>query len=91
MVAAAATSSNLTTSIKPFKCARAGIPFYLLVDRFTQPMTITLMSGPGDQGYVRIETVTAGPAGGKLTLPAPFGITLDASTVPEFRPATAKQ
>lgn len=79
----AATSSSRATA----KCARAGIPFYLLADRFTEPMTITLMSEPGEQGYRRIETVPAGPDGGNLVLPAPFGITIDVSTVPEFRPA----
>jgi Uma2 family endonuclease len=73
--------------VKPAKCARAGIAFYLLIDRFTQPMTITLKSDPGEQGYRRIETVHAGPGGGNLVLPVPFEITIDASTVPEFRPA----
>ena len=50
-------------------------------------MTITLMPEPGEQGYRRIETVHAGPHGGNLIMPAPFEITIDASTVPEFRPA----
>jgi Uma2 family endonuclease len=76
--------------VKPAKCAKAGIPFYFLVDRFTEPVTITLMSQPDEQGYVRTETVHAGPNGGKLTLPLPFGITIDASTLPEFRSSTAK-
>jgi Uma2 family endonuclease len=77
--------------VKPLKCARAGIPLYLLVDRFTQPMTITLMSEPGEQGYRRIETVHAGPDGGTLVVPAPFDITIDASTLPEFRSAASKR
>jgi Uma2 family endonuclease len=77
--------------VKPMKCAKAGIPFYLLVDRFTQPMTITLMSEPGEQGYRRIQSVHAGSNGGMLLLPVPFEITIDASTLPEFRRAPAKR
>lgn len=73
--------------VKPASCAKAGIPLYLLIDRFTQPMTITLMSEPGEHGYRRAETVHAGLNGGKLRVPEPFGITIDASTAPEFRPA----
>jgi Uma2 family endonuclease len=74
-------------AVKPTRCASAGIPLYLLIDRFTQPMTITLMSEPWKSGYSRIETVQAGPNGGKLRIPEPFGITIDASTMPEFRGA----
>jgi Uma2 family endonuclease len=77
--------------VKPMKCAKAGIPFYLLVDRFTQPMTITLMSDPGEKGYRRIETVHAGPNGGRLVVPTPFEIAIDASTLPEFRSLAAKR
>jgi Uma2 family endonuclease len=77
--------------IKPMKCAKAGIPFYLLVDRFTRPTTITLMSEPSEQGYRRTETVHAGPNGGKLAVPAPFGITIDASTLPEFKSVVAER
>jgi Uma2 family endonuclease len=76
--------------VKPLRCAAAGIPLYLLVDRFTQPETITLMSEPGDQGYRRVETVHAGPGGGKLSIPHPIEITIDASTLPKFRPVSAK-
>ena len=79
------SSLRADREVKPLGCAKAGIPFYLLVDRFTQPMTISLMSEPGEQGYRKAETVHAGPDGGKLHVPEPFGITIDAATVPEPR------
>lgn len=79
------SSLRADREVKPLSCAKAGIPFYLLVDRFTQPMTISLMSEPGEQGYRKAETVHAGPGGGKLHVPEPFGITIDAATLPEAR------
>jgi Uma2 family endonuclease len=81
------SSLRADREVKPRGCAQAGVPFYLLVDRFTQPMTISLMSEPGEQGYRKAETVHAGPDGGKLHVPEPFGITIDAATVPEPRSA----
>jgi hypothetical protein len=48
-------------------------------------MTISLVSEPGEQGYRKVETVHAGPGGGKLRVPEPFGITIDAGTLPEPR------
>jgi Uma2 family endonuclease len=79
------SSLRADREVKPLSCAKAGIPFYLLVDRFTQPMTISLMSEPGEQGYRKVETVHAGPGGGKTRVPEPFGITIDAATLPEPR------
>jgi hypothetical protein len=38
-----------------------------------------------DEGYGKTESVAAGPGGGTLLVPGPFGITIDAATVPEFR------
>lgn len=64
---------------KPLACARAGIPLYLLIDRFTKPVTVSLRSKPGAGGYAKVVTVTMGE---KLHLPAPFDLTLDTSTVP---------
>ena len=52
---------------------------YLLVDRFTKPITIALFSEPGESGYTKIETVNFGE---KLSIPAPFDIALDTSTLP---------
>ena len=65
--------------VKPRACALAGIPLYLLVDRFTKPVTISLHSEPGANGYTKVTKVTAGE---KLQLPAPFDLTLDTSTLP---------
>ena len=80
------SSKRADREVKPLSCAKAGIPLYLLVDRFTQPMSVTLMSEPGDDGYGKAESVAAGPGGGTLRVPEPFGITIDAATVPEVRP-----
>jgi Uma2 family endonuclease len=65
--------------VKPRACALAGIPLYLLVDRFTKPVTISLHSEPGKDGYATVTTVTAGE---KLPLPAPLSLTLDTSSLP---------
>ena len=65
--------------VKPRACALAGIPLYLLVDRFTKPVTISLHSGPGNDGYGKVTTVIAGE---KLHMPAPFDLPLDTSSLP---------
>jgi Putative restriction endonuclease len=75
-------SKRVDREVKPNACAKAGIPFYLLVDRFTKPVSVTLLSVPGENGYTKAETVPAGPGGGKLYLPEPFAITLDTSALP---------
>ena len=79
------SSKRADREVKPLSCAKAEIPLYLLVDRFTQPMSVTLLSEPGDDGYGKAERVAAGPGGGTLRVPEPFGITIDAATVPEIR------
>jgi Uma2 family endonuclease len=84
------SSLRADREVKPLSCAKAGIPFYLLVDRFTQPMSLTLMSEPSETGYGRAVRVTAGPSGGKLDIPAPFEMTIDAAKVPELLPWKAK-
>jgi Uma2 family endonuclease len=68
--------------VKPRACALAGVPLYLLVDRFTNPITLSLFSDPGDGGYNQIETVKVG---GKLRLPEPFDVTLDTASLPPPR------
>jgi Uma2 family endonuclease len=73
------SSVRVDREVKPRVCALAGIPFYLLVDRFTKPVTISLHSGPGPNGYAKVNTVTAGE---KLRIPAPFDLTLDTSALP---------
>jgi Uma2 family endonuclease len=74
-----ASSVRADRQVKPRACALAGIPLYLLVDRFTRPVTISLHSEPGVNGYAKVNTVTAGE---KLRIPAPFGLTLDTSSLP---------
>jgi Uma2 family endonuclease len=65
--------------VKPRACALAGVPLYVLVDRFASPMTVSLFSTPGRNGYATVSTVQAGE---KLTVPAPFEVTLDTATLP---------
>jgi Uma2 family endonuclease len=65
--------------VKPRACALAGIPLYLLVDRFTKPVRISLHSRPGKDGSTDVTTVAAGE---KLRLPAPFNLTLDTASLP---------
>jgi Uma2 family endonuclease len=74
-----ASSIQRDREVKPRACALAGIPLYLLVDRFTRPVTISLHSEPGAHGYAKVTTVTAGE---KLQVPAPFDLTLDTSSLP---------
>ncbi|HEY1821741.1 MAG TPA: Uma2 family endonuclease [Trebonia sp.] len=74
-----ASSVRVDREVKPGACALAGIPLYLLVDRFTKPVTISLHSEPGANGYAKVNTVTVGE---KLRLPAPFDLTLDTSSLP---------
>jgi Uma2 family endonuclease len=74
-----ASSVRVDREVKPRACALAGIPLYLLVDRFTKPVTLSLHSGPGPNGYAKVKTVTAG---NKLRLPAPFDLTLDTTSLP---------
>jgi Uma2 family endonuclease len=73
------SSIRIDREVKPSACARAGIPLYLLVDRFTDPLSVTLYSEPGDQGYATVITVGFGD---KLRIPAPFDITIDTSALP---------
>ncbi|WP_405664807.1 Uma2 family endonuclease [Streptomyces sp. NBC_01166] len=55
--------------------ARAGVPMYLLIDRFdTRGATATLFTEPNEDGtYKRSDAV---PFGKPLPLPEPFGVTL---------------
>jgi Uma2 family endonuclease len=77
-----ASTIRIDREVKPSACALAGVPLYLLVDRFTDPLSVTLQSEPGDEGYATITTVGFGE---KLRLPAPFAITLDISVLPHPR------
>lgn len=73
------SSIRIDREVKPIACARAGIPLYLLVDRFTDPLSVTLYSEPGDQVYATVTTVAFGE---KLRIPGPFDVTLDTSALP---------
>jgi Uma2 family endonuclease len=66
--------------VKPRACALAGVPVYLLVDRFTSPVSVSLFSGLEPSGYATVTTV---PAGEKLHVPAPFDLTLDTAGLPQ--------
>jgi Uma2 family endonuclease len=74
-----ASSVRADREVKPRACALAGIPLYVLADRFTRPVTISVHSEPGKNGYAKVTTVTAGE---KLQLPAPFRLTFDTSSLP---------
>lgn len=65
--------------VKPLACARAGVPFYVLADRFTDPLTVTLQHDPRPDGYAKADVVVHGE---KLRIPAPFDVTLDTSSLP---------
>jgi Uma2 family endonuclease len=80
-------SKRADREVKWLSYAKAGIPLYLLVDRFVEPIIITLFSAPGQDGYANTDAIPAGPGGGKLNIPAPFGMTLDAATMPIPMPA----
>lgn len=54
--------------------ARAGIPLYLLVDRYVSEGLTTLYSNPSGSVYLDAHKV---PFGEKLTLPKPFEVDID--------------
>jgi hypothetical protein len=88
--AAGATRSGRGRGAEDLAVVRWFETYYLLIDRFTRPVSITLMSEPGEKGYRKAEAVQAGPGGSQLGIPEHFGITIDASTMPESRSAKTK-
>lgn len=60
--------------------ARGGVPFYLLVDRWSRPAAATLFSEPAGKDYQQAVTV---PFGESILLPEPFNVEIDSS---RFRP-----
>jgi Uma2 family endonuclease len=55
--------------------AHAGVPLYLLIDRFDEDgPAVTLFSDPVDGHYQHVVRI---PFGEKISLPEPFGIDLD--------------
>jgi len=81
LVAEVISRSSIRTDreVKPHACALAGVPLYLLVDRFAKPLTVSLFSIPGPDGYTEVHSV---PVGAKLNIPTPFDVTLDTATLP---------
>lgn len=81
LVAEVVCESSVTADreVKPRLCARAGIPLYLLIDRFTAPLTVAVHSRPGKDGYAKTATAAFGE---KLRIPAPFEFMLDTSEIP---------
>ena len=60
---------------KRWSYAHAGVPQYLLIDRFDEDgPAVTLFSNPVDGHY---QHVTRIPFGEKISLPAPFDLDLD--------------
>ena len=65
---------------KPAAYATAGIPLYLLVDRWASGVpTVTLYGEPEGDVYQVLSSVKFGDT---ITLPAPFDLTLDTSGFP---------
>ncbi|WP_030017502.1 Uma2 family endonuclease [Streptomyces monomycini] len=60
--------------------AEAGVPLYLLIDRFAPPgPTVTLFGEPEDAVYQELQAVKFGE---DIHLPEPFGLTIDTSVFP---------
>jgi Uma2 family endonuclease len=60
-------------AVKPAKCARHGVPLFLLVDPTETPLTAVLFGSVGRR-YEKLAEVRAGEL---LTLPDPFGLEID--------------
>ncbi|WP_258345376.1 Uma2 family endonuclease [Saccharopolyspora gregorii] len=70
--------TDRTTKLRAY--AQAGIPLYLLIDRFAPRWpTITLFSEPDGEAYRESHSV---PFGKPLDLPAPFTVTLETEAFP---------
>jgi len=76
------SSKAYDRKVKWLNYAQAGVPFYLLIDRFARPLTVTLYSEPTSLGYSKADAVPREPDGGHIFLPAPFGLQLDTATMP---------
>ncbi|MFH8348005.1 Uma2 family endonuclease [Streptomyces sp. NPDC018045] len=60
--------------------AEAGVPLYLLIDRFAPPgPTVTLFGEPEDAVYQELQAVKFGE---DIHLPEPFDLTIDTSVFP---------
>jgi Uma2 family endonuclease len=64
-------------------CARAGVPYYLLVDRDPKFAAVTLFGEPANGRYTPLAAWTFGEP---FTLPSPFNVAIDAT---EWKPWSA--
>ena len=71
--------------VKRVRYAKAGIPFCLLVDRFSRPVRVTLFSKPAQDDYAKSEAVTVEEAQATLRIPAPCEVALDVASLPLTR------
>ena len=77
LVAEITSFSNAETDrkAKRWSYAHAGVPLYLLIDRFDEDgPAVTLFSDPVDGHYQHVVRI---PFGEKISLPEPFAIDLD--------------
>lgn len=74
-----ASSIREDRQVKPRNCALAGVPLFLLVDRFADPLSVSVYSEPGKDGYAKQATAAHGE---KLLIPAPLDLALDTSALP---------
>jgi hypothetical protein len=72
-------ATHLRSGRHPAVPADRPVHLYLLIDRFTEPFSVTLLSQPREDGYAKADTFIVGE---KLRLPAPFDLTIDTSTLP---------
>jgi Uma2 family endonuclease len=71
----AADKAEVCRGTKRHGYANAGVPLYLLIDRFDEDgPAVTLFSDPVDGHYQHVVRI---PFGEKISLPEPFGIDLD--------------
>ena len=76
--------------VKPLSYAKARVPLYLLIDRFREPVTITMFADPTDDGYASAISVPAG-SGEELWVPDPIRMVVPAATVPPLGMTTPTQ
>jgi Uma2 family endonuclease len=73
-------TANIDRTDKRKGYARSGVPLYLLVDRWSRPAEVTLLSEPSGEDYQQAVGV---PFGESIMLPEPFNVEIDTS---RFRP-----
>ncbi|MEU5881623.1 Uma2 family endonuclease [Spirillospora sp. NPDC047279] len=69
--------------IKPKQYAKAGIPFYLLVDQELRTWTLHALA----DGWARYQIADEGRYGDDIKLPGPFGFTIPTGDWPRYENA----